>query len=345
MDNDVMLIFPDLNFVMGCALLWLSGSAWGMGKSNHVVLLHYHDVYYSAQGGKNSSRLNLPPNSNAHSSELVYTRLPGSRTEPDGNLYTVMKMPTEMAEKYKYAMRPEDFPAATRVSEEDQGKDKDEHFGDEDDFDHDTSDSQGLFVLRSASFGSNWTWTQFPAQLSSVGTIAVNPVDASTIYAISPAGISPSTDKGHTWGTFLKAEGLTAGVSALVIKDSTTMIALRQGDVPLRTVDGGKSWAALTHWLVKKFSTSGYSRSASFSWSGKTLVIYGRDEGAPNRGEYAGYVLKSQDDGTTFTDETGDIVTSSIGSGTWYVQHAPQCVKVHRTFVTCPLNIMIVVIQ
>ena len=55
------------------------------------VLLHYHNIYFSSQGGKNTTLLRLPPQAVAHGSDVVYTRQKGSRTEPDGNVFTVMK--------------------------------------------------------------------------------------------------------------------------------------------------------------------------------------------------------------------------------------------------------------
>ena len=81
----------------------------------------------------------------------------------------------------------------------------------------------------------------FLAHLQTVSVIAVNPTDASSIYAVSAAGFATSTDKGETWSPLVQAAGLTTGLTNLVIKDSSTMLALRQGKVPLRTQDGGKT--------------------------------------------------------------------------------------------------------
>ena len=53
------------------------------------------------------------------------------------------------------------------------------------------------------------------------------------------------------------------------------------------------------------------------------LVIHGKDVSAPARGEYAGYVFKSQDDGDSWTTETGDIVTMAVNSGVW-----SRCTKI-----------------
>lgn len=58
--------------------------------------------------------------------------------------------------------------------------------------------------------------------------------------------------------------------------------------------------------------------SCTFRRSGKTLVVHGVDLSAPDRGEYGTVVMKSVDDGESWTDETGDLVTISPGPGTWY---------------------------
>ena len=50
-----------------------------------------------------------------------------------------------------------------------------------------------------------------------------------------------------------------------------------------------------------------------------TFQCIGRDGSAASRGEYAGFLIKSKDDGSSFTDETGGITTSQFGGSTiWY---------------------------
>ena len=58
--------------------------------------------------------------------------------------------------------------------------------------------------------------------------------------------------------------------------------------------------------------------SGSLSWTGNTLVVHGVDRGAIARNAYGTAVWKSVDDGETFTDETGDLVTITPGKGVWY---------------------------
>ena len=44
----------------------------------------------------------------------------------------------------------------------------------------------------------------------------------------------------------MEGEGLEGTFTDLCIKDSQTMILIRNGAVPLRTKDGGKTWQPLT---------------------------------------------------------------------------------------------------
>ena len=94
------------------------------------------------------------------------------------------------------------------------------------------------------------------------------------------------------------------------------MFMMRAGAVPLRSVDGGKSWKELAN--AQPLFKYGATMDSSLSWSGNTLVLHGVDLGAVDRGEYATSVWKSCDDGDTWKDQTGDLVTISVGPGVWY---------------------------
>ena len=125
-------------------------------------------------------------------------------------------------------------------------------------------------------------------------------------------------DKGETWSSCMEGEGLEGTFTDLCIKDSQTMILIRNGAVPLRTKDGGKTWQPLTA-ASRLFSAGAHAIvSGSYSWSGHTLVLHGKDLSAPARGEYAGFVWRSFDDGDSFTDETGGIVTMAVNQGVWH---------------------------
>ena len=113
--------------------------------------------------------------------------------------------------------------------------------------------------------------------------------------------------------------GLKGGrLSQLIIKDSKTMFMLRKGLVPLRTQDGGSTWAPLSSPAMTQLFAHGVTMDGALSWTGKTLVLTGADLSAVGRGERATSVWKSTNDGDDWTDETGDIVTISPGPGVWY---------------------------
>ena len=109
---------------------------------------------------------------------------------------------------------------------------------------------------------------------------------------------------------------MTGSFSKLLIKSSTTMFMLRSGAVPLRTTDSGSTWHELT--AAAPLFKYGATFDGSLSWTGKTFVLSGVDLGAIARLEYGTKVWKSSDDGNSFTDETGDLVTISPGPGVWY---------------------------
>ena len=100
--------------------------------------------------------------------------------------------------------------------------------------------------------------------------------------------------------------GLTGSFRNLVIKDSQNMIVVRNGDVPMRTKDGGASWEP----LKSLANVARYGLGMAYSWSGKTLAISGV------AGRFFAWV--SRDDGDTWVDETGDYSSMSGGIAQWY---------------------------
>jgi len=273
------------------------------------------------------SRIIIPNKPNTHSSELVYTRLAGSLIEPAGPVYTVMLMSMPPSDGQTHTMDRQ----VVEDSDDDKGSLRYMSYGEQRDEcgkDHNgqvdpycvsgllstSGGPQAKYVLKSMNFGQNWTWTKFPAFLQDVSVMAVDPTNAATLYAISSNCLSTSTDQGDTWSACIKASGLEGSFTSLTIKDSKTMIMMRNHDVPLRTQDGGKSWKALQSCA----KVSSYTNIGTYSWTGKTLVMHGKDSGAPRRGEYASFVWKSSDDGDTWTDETADLVTMAPNAGVWF---------------------------
>lgn len=66
------------------------GGAYGMGKSNHMLLMHHHNILASSIGGKNLSRFVVPHGATVFGP--TYTTMQGSRTEPDGAVYAPLFM-------------------------------------------------------------------------------------------------------------------------------------------------------------------------------------------------------------------------------------------------------------
>ena len=205
--------------------------------------------------------------------------------------------------------------------DEDDDKDGDDDDDDDDDrewtledylgFDNGVSDGSAHYLLRSANFGQNWTYVRLPVKLQPINGFSVDPTDPSLVYAVAANCIASSKDNGETWG---ECFNLTGTFKELVIKDSKTMIAIRSKAVPLRTLDGGATW----HELTSCASVAGFTHSAQYSWTGKTLVLHGSGGKYGEGREHAGYVWVSTDDGTTWKDETGDLITMAVLSGQWF---------------------------
>ena len=144
-----------------------------------------------------------------------------------------------------------------------------------------------------------------PDYLQTLGGFTADPTNQ-TLYGVVSNCISRSYDQAVTWDGCWKAPGLTGSFKSVVIKDSKTMLVLRNGDVPLRTRDGGASWQRVAS-LENIARTLG---GAAYSWSGKTLAVSG------NVGQL--FVWVSRDDGDTWVDETGDYTSMSGGIAQWY---------------------------
>ena len=84
------------------------------------------------------------------------------------------------------------------------------------------------------------------------------------------------------------------------------LLVLRGGSAPLRTTDGGASWAPLT----SVAALAGHSLKAAWSWSGKTLAI--------STVIATTVVWVSKDDGDSWVDESGDYTADNGGIAQWY---------------------------
>lgn len=111
--------------------------------------------------------------------------------------------------------------------------------------------------------------------------------------------------------------GLVGSFSGMVIKDSQHMTVTRSNDVPLRTTDGGATWAPMDSPQLKLVSKMRYG--LIYSWTAKTLIMMGAGGTQTADHPHAAFVWASKDDGETWTDETSDmLVTMGPGAANWY---------------------------
>ena len=131
--------------------------------------------------------------------------------------------------------------------------------------------------------------------------------DVNWVSYAKPPPPSPPTPHGN-------ATGLVGSFSGIVFKNESFMIVTRTLDVPLRTTDGGKNWTPMPS--CAPVATFGYGMV--YSWSGNTLIMMGSGGVQTADHPHAAFVWMSKDDGDTWTDETGDIVTMGPGPSNWY---------------------------
>lgn len=172
------------------------------------------------------------------------------------------------------------------------------------------------YIIKNFNYGAgNWTWSRLPVHVGRFDGFVTDPSDGGkAVYGIGRNCIAMSVDQGDSWGPCWNVSGTENNIKTLVIKDSTTMIILRNTDVPLRTTDGGATWQPLTSCArVGKMI-----HLLAYSWTGKTLALFANGGDASASHGHTAYVWRSTDDGDTWTDETGDIVTNGASIGQWY---------------------------
>jgi hypothetical protein len=293
------------------------GGGSAMGTSGQAVMFHHSNWYASNDGGHNWVRGTAP---GTPGGGFDYIRVAGSRTEPAGTCFSVLDAPADIgnstyAQGRSYS-KGEEEEAYTPINDVDEAdEDEDAPLSVE------TAEEEGgggnvKWLMTSTDFGNNYTWVKMPADLQAI-SLTADPTSATDLWAITPSCLSQSTNLGKDWSPCMTATGLTGRFSKLIIKDSSTMFMLRNGAVPLRTTDGAKTWTELTK-TAPLFANGSPTLDGSLSWSGKTLVLHGVDLSAISRGAYGTTVWKSGDDGETWEDETGDLVTISPGPGVWY---------------------------
>ena len=318
------------------------GGGIGMGASGKLAMFHHNHWYSSLDRGHNWKRGDTP----APAGGFDYERDEWSRTEPSGRCYALLSAPpnSTASDKRRAAAADDDDDddddddEVHRYREDWTGEDDEDADDEEDEAEeaeearahalarsvpgllrparrHGAANGNIVYLMVSDDFGQNWTWTPMPPALQA-GAVAVDPTTKGSVFALTESCLAHSADGGRTWGNCSTAAGLVGKFSQLVVKDATTMWMARKGDTPLRTTDGGATWAALPS--TKTLFEYGATLTLSLSWSGDTLVLHGNDRSAIGRGEYGSHVWKSSDGGESWSDETGDLVTISMGAGVWY---------------------------
>jgi len=165
------------------------------------------------------------------------------------------------------------------------------------------------YVLKSWNFGANFTWIILPDFLQGLSKFSVDPTNDTVLYGITNNCIGRSYDQAETWEYCWKPPGLEGSFKDLVIKDSKTMIVIRNGDLPLRTKDGGASWHPMAS--LQHFAPGAHML---YSWSGKHLAI----SAIMGHSDHDFTVWVSSDDGETWVDESGDYTALTGGIAQWY---------------------------
>ena len=245
---------------------------------------------------------------------LTYVRQAGSLTEPNGTVFSLTSGPAGPSGEF-----------LVDDSKIKAGREHEEHVQEklrlaDPNYSSATDPSVFMWLLTSENFGLNFTYKVLPEKLQRCGSLVAllqDPTTPNSLYCLSEICLARSTDHGMSWSSCITAPGLEGTFSAMNIKNSKIMFVVRGGAVPLKTVDGGVAWKPMT-FLASLYPSPAVRFQLELSWTGKTLVHCGVGFTAIQRRGRASSVWKSTDDGEAWTDETGDLVTVSIGHGRWY---------------------------
>jgi len=294
---------------------------WGfsLGKSGHVLMFHHSGWWYSSDGGYNFVQNTFPGSGGLG---MAYVRQAGSLTEPNGTVFSLMTGPAGPSGEFlAYSKSKAEREHEEHVQEKLSLSDPNYKVA--------ADPSVYTWLLTSENFGLNFTYTVLPDKLQTCGgsaALGADPTTPNSLYFLSENCLAHSTDYGISWSSCIVAPGLEGPFirdsGAMIVKNKMIMFVMRVGKVPLKTVDGGATWKPMTSLASLYQGYKGAPPQQQFkgelSWTGKTLVVYGIDRTAIQRHEFGTKVWKSSDDGETWTDETGDMATISLGHGRWY---------------------------
>jgi hypothetical protein len=173
-------------------------------------------------------------------------------------------------------------------------------------------------ILQSDDFGATWSTSSFPSPpVDTPRSLAVDPTNPSNIWVVGANGISRWD--GNSWSA-RASPGSKQDYRELNISptDSSKMLLIVNGAIPMRTTDSGASWSGVTDSNVNAAATAcgGACKAVgAYSFSGKTIALA---MGLTTPGQTAPHVFKSQDNGASWTDEAGgNLVTVQINSVSW----------------------------
>ena len=123
-----------------------------------------------------------------------------------------------------------------------------------------------LGVFKSVDGGV--TWRNAGLDRRPVTALAVDPNDASIVYASTDAGLFKSTDAGSSWQRLRGAlDGVLVEALAIDPKYQGTVYAGTDRGVFWST-DGGDSWRRFTHLPLRPFSAVAVDRAAGILYAG-----------------------------------------------------------------------------
>jgi len=154
-------------------------------------------------------------------------------------------------------------------------------------------DQRRGFVIRSEDYGASWIQLDIGQPISTVGTIAVDPIDGQRVYLTTDAGgrggqwslgsglgVFRSTDGGDTWESITQGMGHLP-VSSLAIHPENPQILYAgaalstdgQGRV-FKSTDGGDSWT-----MTNLMLSWGWVNDLAFDPLAPNTIYAGTDEG------------------------------------------------------------------
>jgi hypothetical protein len=141
------------------------GGGLGMGTSPYQIMFHRSDYWSSADGGENFFHGTFE---GVPSGAFDYVRTAGSRTEPSGVYFALMRAPAVDNNISDGTGRPSGKKADDGVQSNDEDEDEDEGHEMRSDF---VLENSVVWMAISDDFGMNFTYHQMPAEVQASDVI------------------------------------------------------------------------------------------------------------------------------------------------------------------------------